>query len=334
MSTLIAGYYGFDNVGDELLLTSVLHALRPTGRITVLSHRPARTRLEHDVESVSRWNPVSVLVALRRADRLVFGGGGIFQDKTSRRSLGYYLALLRAARILGKPVTLCAVGVDPISSARLRNALGRALSGETLEVSVRDDVSAAAVVACGAARPAVAADLVFALPDEIGAPQATVDLLVVVRSAGARPREPWEWILEGALPRSWSTAMAAFQPGADARLSGELASAFPQTSSLGVLQFGDAKAAVARASRVVSGRFHALVLAAKAGRPFAGVGADAKIESLCRAFGMPFLPMTAGEGETLETLGRLASAPAPARATVERFRDGAAKALSSLAAHL
>ena len=43
---LIAGYYGFGNLGDDLLLKAIVQEIRqadPEGEITALSARPAET---------------------------------------------------------------------------------------------------------------------------------------------------------------------------------------------------------------------------------------------------------------------------------------------------
>ena len=44
---LISGYYGFDNIGDESILRTLVTSLReriPDCSLTVLSHDPAATR--------------------------------------------------------------------------------------------------------------------------------------------------------------------------------------------------------------------------------------------------------------------------------------------------
>ncbi|MBQ2223249.1 MAG: hypothetical protein II420_00645 [Oscillospiraceae bacterium] len=47
VNILISGYYGFDNIGDESILRTVINSLRarvPDCHLTVLSHNPAATR--------------------------------------------------------------------------------------------------------------------------------------------------------------------------------------------------------------------------------------------------------------------------------------------------
>lgn len=100
---LLCGYYGFGNLGDELLLRSITELLSSSGipidRIAVLSASPDATRDALGTDAYDRWNFASVLSALRRSKTLLFGGGGLFQDATSIRSCVYYWAIARLALI-------------------------------------------------------------------------------------------------------------------------------------------------------------------------------------------------------------------------------------------
>lgn len=104
---LISGYYGFDNIGDESILRTLITSLRekiPDCRLTVLSHNPASTREKYGVEAVERMSPGAILRAVRRCDMLISGGGSLLQDVTSSKSIHYYLFIIRLAKLLGKKV--------------------------------------------------------------------------------------------------------------------------------------------------------------------------------------------------------------------------------------
>ena len=104
---LISGYYGFDNIGDESILRTLVTSLReriPDCSLTVLSHDPAATREKYGVEAVERMSPLAIARAVRRCDMLISGGGSLLQDVTSSKSLHYYLAIIRFAQLLGKKV--------------------------------------------------------------------------------------------------------------------------------------------------------------------------------------------------------------------------------------
>lgn len=81
---------------------------------------------------------------------------------------------------------------------------------------------------------------------------------------------------------------------------------------------------VARFDWVVSARFHGLVLAALAGRPFIGVGDPHKVGRLCDTLKMPFLPWGSTEAAIHAAIEKLALKTASAStAQVDRLRAAA-----------
>ena len=127
---LISGYYGFDNIGDESILRTLVTSLReriPDCSLTVLSHDPAATREKYGVEAVERMSPLAIARAVRRCDMLISGGGSLLQDVTSSKSLHYYLAIIRFAQLLGKKVFIYSQGIGPIEKDADRRATARAL---------------------------------------------------------------------------------------------------------------------------------------------------------------------------------------------------------------
>ena len=99
---MLSGYYGFGNAGDEAVLSGILSSLSEAldGDITVLSSNPAYTLEHHNVSAVHRYK--QLLPAVAGCDLLISGGGSLLQDATSKRSIYYYLAVLRLAQIMGK----------------------------------------------------------------------------------------------------------------------------------------------------------------------------------------------------------------------------------------
>ena len=97
---LFCGYYGYGNLGDESSLECLISAVRreiPDARLTVLASSPAEFSERFGVRAVDRMSFFSVMREIRRAGVFVFGGGGLLQDATSRRSLRYYTHVLSAA---------------------------------------------------------------------------------------------------------------------------------------------------------------------------------------------------------------------------------------------
>ncbi len=131
---LISGYYGFDNIGDESILRTLVSSLRehiPDCSLTVLSHNPASTREKYGVEAVDRMSPVAILRAVKGCDMLISGGGSLLQDVTSSKSLHYYLSIIRCAQFFRKKVFIYSQGIGPIDRPGNRRAAARPCKGRT-----------------------------------------------------------------------------------------------------------------------------------------------------------------------------------------------------------
>jgi len=140
---LIAGYYGFDNGGDELILFFLLKELKKLNskaEITVLSGDPSKTGNSYKVKAINRWNPLSVAAAVFHTDLFVFGGGGLLQDLTSSWSIYYYLGLILLAKLFFKKILLLSQGVGPIRRKIIRKVTGIVLGLVDL-ITVRDEFS-------------------------------------------------------------------------------------------------------------------------------------------------------------------------------------------------
>lgn len=137
---LISGYYGFNNIGDESILRTVIDNLReklPDTDITVLSQDPAQTSEKYGVKAARRMSLWDIFRCVCRCDLLLSGGGSLLQDATSGRSILYYLFILRLAQLLGKKTFIYSQGIGPISDPRNRRLTARVLR-RTSGIVVRD----------------------------------------------------------------------------------------------------------------------------------------------------------------------------------------------------
>lgn len=139
----ISGYYGFGNLGDD----AILHAISGTFRqlpvpvqLTVLSNAPSNTTEQYGLAAVPRFSPMALYRTLKDSDILISGGGSLLQNKTSSRSLLYYLAVIRLAQLLKKPVVIYANGIGPIVGKACRYLVRRTISRCAL-VTLRDPQS-------------------------------------------------------------------------------------------------------------------------------------------------------------------------------------------------
>lgn len=128
---IISGYYGFNNIGDDSLLTSIIDGLRKKDSgvgITVLAKRPRVLSRITGVRCINRFNIFSVSSEMRRAKVLVSGGGSLLQDGTSKKSLYYYVFIMRLAKKHGLRLMLYANGLGPLNSASGRRAAADIIS--------------------------------------------------------------------------------------------------------------------------------------------------------------------------------------------------------------
>ncbi|MBR6817858.1 MAG: polysaccharide pyruvyl transferase CsaB, partial [Acidaminococcaceae bacterium] len=195
---VISGYYGFNNAGDEALLTAILASLRaiePKADITVISGNPGNTIVKHQVKSLYRFAAVRLLRAIGEADLVISGGGSLLQDVTSKRSLIYYLSIIAAAKWKGRKVMLFAQGIGPIRN-RLMRLLTRLVVNKADAITVRDRDSAEELARMGvpAAKVEVTADPVLMLN-----PESKVMGKAILAEAGLDPYKP----IIGVSVREW-----------------------------------------------------------------------------------------------------------------------------------
>ena len=98
---LISGYYGFKNSGDDALLQAIINDLKQykeSPNIVVLSANPAETMEYYKVKSINRLNVLKIAKHMKKADMLISGGGTLIQDRTSTKSLWYYLTVIAMAK--------------------------------------------------------------------------------------------------------------------------------------------------------------------------------------------------------------------------------------------
>ncbi|AEF95404.1 polysaccharide pyruvyl transferase CsaB [Desulfotomaculum nigrificans CO-1-SRB] len=200
---VLSGYYGFNNLGDEAVLFSILKTLRDLRlglRIEVLSNRPEETAEIYKVTAANRWKLMDIYRALKEADMLISGGGSLLQDVTGLKSLIYYLGVIGLARLLGKPVFFYAQGIGPVNS-KLGRLLMRLVVNRVNYITVRDESSRQDLADMKITRPrvTVTADPVLGLEqkfidEKIGGQilqEAGLDLSIERKLVGVSVRE-WQ----------------------------------------------------------------------------------------------------------------------------------------------
>ncbi|KUK27072.1 MAG: Polysaccharide pyruvyl transferase CsaB [Acetothermia bacterium 64_32] len=237
------GYFGHGNLGDEALREAWIRALSPDFEVRTL----APPRLP---KGKGPW----------------LFCGGILQDRTSLRSLLFYVAAIRlAAR--GGPVGLVAVGCE------LSSPLGRRLVRGVLRkagfVSARDEEGLRQLSALGGdVRPARDPVLAWPPPPRGGSGPILVNLVPSL------PRTVCKEVLQKArdlAEKLGSPLQGLVMAPEDARALGGLPLLRPTTPK-------EALKAIASSPLLVGARLHALELALVAGTPFVPLPYSAKVE--------------------------------------------------------
>ena len=341
MKVAIAGYFGFGNLGDELILSSVIRQIRARyGRpaISVLSARPDATRRDHGVESCHRWNPLAASRALASADVLVMPGG-LIQDKTSLASLVYYLALILFARLFGTTVVLYGLGVERVRSALGRRLVRAALNSREVRITVRDESSRQLLENFGvdAAQVHVTGDPVFCRTAETAPRERYQNRPPSVLFIPRFPCPPTALLayrsLVDAVRRHSNTELRVMLFQYDAESEAMLAAA----ETIGVdpawilpkVSVEKTVDTLSQVDAVVSARDHGLVLAALHERPFVGVGDPEKTGRLCDALDMPFVPWEK-PGQAATAVDSLLRRSPQAYPSLERLKATAARSVDFL----
>ncbi|NLM06043.1 MAG: polysaccharide pyruvyl transferase CsaB [Tissierellia bacterium] len=140
---LILGYYGFDNSGDDAILEAITTELKKIDEdlsLTVLSKSPSATERDYGIRALNRFSPLDVYKGMKLSDIFLFGGGTLLQDRTSTRSIRYYLATLKLADKLNKKTMAYANGMGPIDGEKNRRLTRKALEKIGL-ITLRDQDS-------------------------------------------------------------------------------------------------------------------------------------------------------------------------------------------------
>ena len=267
----------------------------------------------------SRWNPMSLARFLRRSAALVYGGGELFQTRTSFRSLLYYAALPALARVCGARFIAYGMGLEPdLSGCALSLSVGALKRAE--RIWFRDEESFRLYRrAGGRAEASVSPDPVWAWASPMPA-----------ASSGALRRILW--IPRRPMRRARLEALASRAGGAPGFL---LLHPLEDEREFGGLPGLEGRrdpeelvTLVGGYDAVVSMRYHGLVLGALAGRPVVALAAHGKVAGLAKDLGCPALGPDASAGQVSEALaaasdrrGRIAARAAELHAAARRGLD-------------
>lgn len=155
----LIGYYGFGNAGDDILLSKTTQIIKQkyphislcvlykykewiqaATKIDPLKFPPYKNSKIFGELTFAKRHSLQVMGAFFRAQIIVFGGGTLFQDRTSTASLLYYLSFIFWGMIFRKKMVLLGQGVGSFKG-RKTNWLVKFCINRCVAVSLRDEAS-------------------------------------------------------------------------------------------------------------------------------------------------------------------------------------------------
>lgn len=309
---VISGFYGLGNTGDEAILEAIIDNLRGSlddPDITVFSLSPEKTAEEHGVKSIYRgWRHdfKGKVRALRKADLLISGGGGLLQDTYPTRiifgPLPYYLLIVFLAKLCGTKVMFFSQGIGPVNTG-YGKLLMRIFANMADFVTVRDQFSKDLLEKLGVTRPktVVTADIVFGFqkkPDDacMQSLELTGDERLVAVSV--RPwfshTEHYEQLAEACdrliNEKGVTPVFVPMEGHHDDRASKHVLEKMKQADQCKLLgyQFTPNQYLnfISECELTIGLRLHSLIFSALVGVPHIGISYDRKVESLLKRSGM------------------------------------------------
>lgn len=300
---VISGYYGYNNLGDDAVLLAIsrqLASLSHPVRLSVLSRRPEDTAKRYGLEAVHRFSPVDVYRTLKKSDILISGGGSLLQDKTSTRSLWYYLAVIRLAKLLKKPVFLYANGIGPIQKTSNRRKVRRCVDSCDV-ITLRDQESLEELRSLGVKRQdiLITADPAFTLDAagdtplaQFGVPEHADVVGVSVRSipetAGFAAQ--FAKLCDRLVREQGKTVVfLVMQESEDEAISRQIQGLMEEKSYLAKAPGEPAKmlAMIRQTQMLISMRLHTIIFAANVNVPVVGCIYDPKVAAFLNMLHMP-----------------------------------------------
>lgn len=341
---LLIGAYGMTNLGDEAILAAMLAELRaavPGATFAVVAQDVGALPAADDVTPVA-FADGAIGAALRDADLLIIGGGGLifdfriratYDDFHSDKATNFYPHYRAAflAHELGIPVYLYAVGVGPLVGATARE-LTRRVCDIAAAITVRDSLSRIELRNLGV--PEASIEVTADPTMRLVAPLAQRD------AAGSGPPVGFvirDWFPMGApgavrlphgaayLDRYFARFAAAAdhvvaarggraiffavqsEVDDDRRYAGEALGRLAHRAGATIVEAADheeLQALIGGLELVVSTRLHGVIFAALAGVPAIGFNMNMKVRALLIDLGLPELAVSpwGGSGDLLNGL--------------------------------
>jgi len=143
----LRGWYGEDNLGDDLLLEIMLEKLPKNIHLNIIGRKKGIDKLilnRCNTKAIEAPGILKKLYRVINSDGIILGGGGLFPNK--KDSIGVYLELLLSA-FLNKKTIILGIGVNPNKTGLELKYWSYIIKNSTY-VSVRDNKSKSFLQSC------------------------------------------------------------------------------------------------------------------------------------------------------------------------------------------
>jgi polysaccharide pyruvyl transferase WcaK-like protein len=326
----IYGYYGYENYGDNLLLSALIEniinicpeanfVIRNLGPIDIdysLETRTTLTNLDTILLNTTRNKTLRFIeyisktyFKIRKCDYFIFGGGTLLHATTSLSSLVILATLVCLARI--NRINVYGVGIGAMDlDSYLSKLIVSIIILFSKDIGVRDEESLRLLP--GSKKIRLTADLVYSwlpLSKEITPIKATQKIIAITLwSTPIKNELPFLKTLASVLSTIKNekiiVRLLVFQNGGNN--SGGLSDLYSLEKLDLLLKEKDIKTeyvwlrsskneiinAFKNVNVHIGARYHANVISSILQIPFIGINTEPKIFSLCKIFGMPILQLT------------------------------------------
>lgn len=293
---VLSGYFGFDNFGDEAILYVLLDKLKSLGHsVIVLSSNPEKTTKIYNTASVKNFDIINLIKTIVGSDILFSGGGSLLQDVTSFKSLFYYSMVIFLALCFHKKVVIFAQGIGPLNKS-LSKFIVKNLLKHASYISVRDENSLELLKSWNINAELVN-DPVFSLPvpsrslsGKVGIQLrdfSTMNYFLLKKLAKYIVKEfsdkkieifVFQKSLDEAVCTTFKKILKSLKPDSE-------------TEIISNLNRKDMIDRISDLEYMIAMRFHALIIALKAGVKSMGINYDIKVEKLAQEASIPLISM-------------------------------------------
>ena len=289
---VVSGYIGFDNFGDEAICGILTKYLRDNNaeKITVISLNPEKTSRLYWVHSCKM---LDFIKPINEADVLISGGGSLLQDITSLKSLLYYLIVITTALVFNKKVIIFAQGFTPFRT-KIGELLTKLLLKRCHLVTVRDKASQKFLENLG-----IKSELIYDPVFEIETPN-----IVKKNGVGIQLRrcryltDEFMYFLATEIASRFKNKeikLFSMQDSEDLPVIEHFASMLAGNGVIARIYMNmsvpEAIEEISKLEYLIGMRFHANLIAAKAGVKVLGINYDVKVKNLAESVGFPVINM-------------------------------------------